>query len=220
MSSRECPSRPANGDHRRPRGARRADDDQRDRRGERRADDGERLAALESRLRLLVVHLAGRAILARVEPDDLVQEVFVRALTAPGGLPPVDPERPGDPALFALLARIARNTVVDVARTLRARKRAGRTDPLVRSEWSRVGVVESRVAAADAGPLTRAVGGETETGLVRAYRSLEPDHRRVIGLRQFEGLSAAETARRMGRSETAVHSLYRRALAAWQEAGG
>jgi len=38
----------------------------------------------------------------------------------------------------------------------------------------------------------------------------------VIGLRQFEGLSAAAAGRRMGRSEAAVHSLYRRALLAWE----
>ena len=42
----------------------------------------------------------------------------------------------------------------------------------------------------------------------------------MIGLRQFEGLSARATAQRMGRSETAVHSLYRRALAALEQALG
>ena len=51
-----------------------------------------------------------------------------------------------------------------------------------------------------------------------AYHALAPDHRRVLGLRQFEGLSAAETGARMGRSEAAVHSLYRRALVAWEAA--
>ena len=44
-----------------------------------------------------------------------------------------------------------------------------------------------------------------------------PDHRRVIGLRQFEGLSAAEVGQRLGRSESAVHSLYRRGLEAWEQ---
>jgi len=39
-------------------------------------------------------------------------------------------------------------------------------------------------------------------------------------LRRFEGHSAAEAAARMGRTETAVHSLFRRALAAWAEAVG
>jgi DNA-directed RNA polymerase specialized sigma24 family protein len=40
----------------------------------------------------------------------------------------------------------------------------------------------------------------------------------VIGLRQFEGLTAAQAGARMGRSEAAVHSLYRRALESWESA--
>jgi DNA-directed RNA polymerase specialized sigma24 family protein len=40
----------------------------------------------------------------------------------------------------------------------------------------------------------------------------------VIGLRQLEGLTAAEAGLRLGRSEVAVHSLYRRALEAWERA--
>jgi DNA-directed RNA polymerase specialized sigma24 family protein len=59
--------------------------------------------------------------------------------------------------------------------------------------------------------------GETSQELLRAFLRLTPEHRRVIGLRQLEGLPAAQAARRLGRSETAVHSLFRRALQAWSE---
>ncbi len=62
-----------------------------------------------------------------------------------------------------------------------------------------------------------AARGSAEAWLA-AFGTLTPEHRRVLGLRRFEGLSAAETAARMGRSETAVHSLFRRALVAWEEA--
>jgi len=57
---------------------------------------------------------------------------------------------------------------------------------------------------------------EIEERLEQRFRALPAEYQRVIGLRQFEGLSAREAAQRMGRSETAVHSLYRRALLAWQ----
>lgn len=179
---------------------------------------GARLAAQTERLHLLVLHLAGRAILARTEPEDLVQEVFLRALAA-DDFPAASEEDPGDAALWGLVSTIARHVVIDVARALRTRKRDGRTDPLVRSEWSRVaGVRESQLGGAAPGPATVAIGAERQRDLERGFLALDPDHRRVIGLRQFEGLSAAAAARRMGRTETAVHSLYRRALEAWETA--
>jgi RNA polymerase sigma-70 factor, ECF subfamily len=172
---------------------------------------GERLAAHESRLRLLLAHLAGRAVRARVELDDLIQEVYLRTLADARGLPP---REPGERVLWRVLASHARHTVVDVARAMRAAKRDGVHEPLRRSSWSRG---PAGLAAAEPGPATAAVVAESGRALARSYLELPPDHRRVLGLRQFEGLSARETAQRMGRSESAVHSLYRRALEAWQE---
>ncbi len=180
-------------------------------------DDGERLAALEGRLRLLLSYLAGRAIRARVELDDLIQEVYVRALTAPSGLPP---HEENDPALWRFLIRIAKNSVVDAARSIRAAKRSGNTLPLAHSDWSSAGPRASQILATTAGPSTRAACAETSRHLRERFEALLPEHRRVIGLRQFEGLSAREAAARMGRSETAVHSLYRRAIAAWAPGAG
>ena len=170
---------------------------------------GERLSGQERRLRLLCAHLAGRAVRARVELDDLLQEVFLRALAPPAALPPWEP---GEGALGRYLAQLARHAVIDVARALRAKKRAGREEPLQRSAWSQA------PTARGPGPHTAAVAGETSRGLAAAFLALAPEHRRVLGLRQFEGLSAEDAGRRMGRSASAVHSLYRRALAAWQEA--
>ena len=174
---------------------------------------GTRLAAHGRRLALLLHHFTGPAIRARVEIEDLVQEVFLRALQTPRGLP--SDAGSGDQALWAFLARIARNTVVDVARALRARKRSGRETRLDHSTWSRTGSFAVDPAARGPGPVTRLVAGETVEALQRSFDALPPDHQRVIGLRQFEGLSAELTGRRMGRSASAVHSLYRRALQAW-----
>jgi len=150
---------------------------------------------------------------ARVELDDLVQEVFLRAVTGARSLPAPEP---GDAALWRYLGRLARNSVVDAARSIRARKRDGNTLPLNHSDWSRAGPSASQILAETAGPATRLIAGETSRRLLERFQTLAPEHRRVIGLRQFEGLSARESAARMGRSETAVHSLYRRALAAWE----
>jgi len=154
--------------------------------------------------------MAGRSVRRRIEVDDLVQETFVRALTSSTALPADDTE------LWRLLTVLARHTVIDCARAIRAQRRDGRVVSLTRSDWSASGVHESQVAARTAGASTRAAQADDAARLRAAFEKLAPEHRRVLGLRQFEGLSARETALRMGRSETAVHSLYRRALEAWE----
>lgn len=172
---------------------------------------GARLVAQERRLRLLVLHLAGRAVRARVEIDDLLQEIYLRALASPRGLPAPEP---GEGPLWHVLAQLARHAVIDAARALRAARRDGRTEPLQRSDWSRSARATPAVDAP--GPHTAAAGRETGRILAQAFLALASEHRRVLGLRQFQGLSAEEAGRRMGRSTSAVHSLYRRALDAWQ----
>lgn len=173
------------------------------------SDPGARLAAHERRLLLLLAHLAGRAVRARVELADLAQEVYLRALAHPAGLPAAVP---GDGPLWGVLAHEARHVVIDAARALRTQKRAGSARTLQPSDWSRV------PAARAPGPHTEVVSTETAERLTRAFLALPAEHRRVLGLRQFEGLTAEQTAARMGRSTTAVHSLYRRALEGWQGA--
>lgn len=178
---------------------------------------GARLWDLEPRLSLLVEYLAGSALRRRVEPSDLVQETFVRAL-APGTRLPAAEE--GEEALFRWLARLARHVVVDAARAARAARRDGAPLRLERSSWSRVGVGESSLAAPLPGPRTAAAGREAGERAQEAFLALAPEHRRVLALRRLEGLSAAETAARMGRSEAAVHSLFRRALEAFERGLG
>jgi RNA polymerase sigma-70 factor (ECF subfamily) len=174
------------------------------------AEHAQRLWAFEPRLRLLFAHLAGRKLRERIEADDLVQETFLRALGS-ASLPPEN-------ELWPFLVHLARHVAIDAARALRAAKRNGSEQRLGRSDWSRAGPHESQVAARTRGPATRVAEAEGLERLAAAYTQLSPEHRRVIGLRQFEGLSAAAAGLRMGRSEVAVHSLYRRALEAWESA--
>jgi RNA polymerase sigma factor (sigma-70 family) len=188
------------------------------------ADWAERLAQEAPWLRLLVAHLAGRSLRARVEIEDLVQEVFVRALARPALFAApraASGENASEMPMRRTLALLARECVVDAARAVRAAKRgSGGTDLRLGASGSR-GLAVSALRGSVTGPATAAARGETGRELVAAFLRLSPEHRRVIGLRQLEGFSAAETARRTGRSETAVHSLYRRALQAWaEELGG
>ncbi len=175
---------------------------------------GERLVAQGRWLRLLLMHLAGRKLRQGVELEDLAQEVYVRAVAHQHLVPP---EEPKDLPLRRLLARLARTTVIDAVRAVRAAKRgAGRTPVrLARSDWSHSGLLENLVAGVQPGPATEAGQWDEQAKLLAAFERLPGDQRRVLGLRQFEGVSAAEAARRMGRSEDAIHALYRRALDGW-----
>ena len=172
---------------------------------------GERLVEQAPFLRLTLAHLAGRAVRSRIEIEDLLQEVFLRALGA-RGLPAVDE---GEASFRRFLARLARNVVIDAARSLRAAKREGKTLRLTQAGSNPDALRASALLARTRGPATRVAGHELQEDLRARFERLSPEHRRVIGLRQLEGLSAREAGLRMGRSETAIHSLYRRALVAW-----
>ena len=160
-----------------------------------------------------MTHLAGRRILSRIDAEDLVQEVYLRALASPEKVPAGES---GEASLRRYLNALARHAVIDAARAIRAAKRDGKELPLTRNDWSRFGARESGIQAHTPGPATRVQEQEEAARLQQAFESLSAEHRRVLGLRQLEGLSARDAARRMGRSETAVHSLYRRALQAWE----
>ena len=162
----------------------------------RRSDAGARLGAQERSLRLLLSPLAGAAVRRRVEIDDLVQEVWRRAWKHRGGLPPEEAEEAGR---RRFLARLARNTVVDVARAIRAAERDGGEERLARSDGSHAGVRVNRLADAAPGPATGGAAREGCERILAAYERLDPLPRRVIGLRLREGLSARDAGARMGR---------------------
>lgn len=167
------------------------------------------VAAVAGQVELLVAHLAGPALRSRVGHEDLVADVLVRLMES-------DRARGLEGEELVRYARaVTRSVVVDAARRARWAPR----------RMSSLGGTGSAGPAVEApgtgpGPGTLAARGEEAGRLVAAFLGLAPEHRRVIGLRRFEGLSAREAAARMGRTETAVHSLLRRALGAWAEASG
>lgn len=174
------------------------------------------LDELPGRLELLMVHLVGDALARRVDRADLVQETMLRILSSEATAARAE-EGPG--ALWAHARTMARRVVIDAARSARSQpRRISSLIPERRSDGGddSLGAVTFRQPGP--GPRTEAAARESAVAWLAAYRTLTPEHRRVLGLRRFEGLSAEATGARMGRSSTAVHSLFRRALAAWEEA--
>jgi RNA polymerase sigma-70 factor (ECF subfamily) len=132
--------------------------------------------------------------------EDITSDVFVRALRA---LPSyLDTGR--DPG--AWLVTIARNLVFDHYKSSRYRLEAQVEEDALLTR-----------ADSDATPEEQAVTGDVNAQLLAAVARLRPDQQEVVSLRFLQGLSVAETAQIMGRTEGAVKALQHRALRALQK---
>jgi RNA polymerase sigma-70 factor (ECF subfamily) len=127
------------------------------------------------------------------DAEDLAQRVFLLMIQA---LPRYQSR--GTP-FGAWLFRIARNAIIDHARTQRS------TEPLEAA--AEVGTVER-------GPEQQAITASEMDRVTAALARLTDDQREVVALRFFAQLSPAEIARVMGRREGTIRATQFRALAA------
>lgn len=124
--------------------------------------------------------------------QDIVQDVFVQAWH---GLRTF--QYRGEPALVAWLHKIASNAVINY---VRKRQRQPSVSLNADGEWS-------QLSGAD---MARSICERLE--LRQAIKRLSPDQQHVVALRYFAGLSNAEAAMVLGRSEGAIKALHHRAL--------
>ena len=153
---------------------------------------------------LSVIYLRmGPELRARMDPEDVVQEVAIEAIRSWHTL---SDEKNAGAWLVVLakrkVARILRDQVGVAARDPR-RERAMKTD---------IPLADRR-----SGPITVADRKDRLSLLEQALERLSEDHREVILLARIEGLPAKEVAERMGRSENAVHLLLSRAIKKLQD---
>ncbi|MFJ4295451.1 sigma-70 family RNA polymerase sigma factor [Curtobacterium sp. NPDC089689] len=131
--------------------------------------------------------------------EDVVQETMVRAWQRPAVL-----ERTPD-SVRAWLFTVARNLVVDDARSARNRHEHGTEQPVDRAEADRTDAVLDRIVVAD------------------ALASLSPDHRRVVVDAYWLGHTVPEIARRHdipeGTAKSRLHYGLRALRLALQERG-
>lgn len=128
---------------------------------------------------------------ARHEAEDLVADVFLRAMEA------LDRYEDRGLPFVAFLFRIARNAAIDRARRTRPDMSM---DDLVNHPESGQNVEFEAVRLLE------------QQALVTAMSKLKPDYREVLLLRFVEGYGAAEVGKMTGRSEGAVRTLQHRAL--------
>ena len=128
---------------------------------------------------------------AKHEAEDLVADVFIRAMQA------LDRYEDRGLPFVAFLFRIARNATIDRSRKTRPDMSI---DELVNHPESGQNVEADAV---------RSIERDT---LFNAMSKLKPDYREVLLLRFVEGHGAADVGRMTGRSEGAVRTLQHRAL--------
>ena len=157
---------------------------------------GELLERLRPRLVLWVTTRLSPALRAKVEPEDVVQEILLSVHKSLEGFQGED-----DRAFLRWLFTVAENRIRDQADHFGALKRK----------------TPEPISPHQTGPQTAAVRNEMAIKVKDALTRLNENHRQVIQMRRFEELEIAEIAQKMGKSENAVRILYCRAIQALRQ---
>lgn len=131
------------------------------------------------------------------QAEDLTETVFLKAWKALAGF------TPGKVPFRAWLFRVARNLLIDHHRMRH------RYNHLPAEPW---------LSDPSPSPEQRLIETEQNQQLADALQQLSPEHREILSLRFLSGLSHADAAKVVGRSEGAVRMLQFRALKALQAA--
>jgi RNA polymerase sigma-70 factor (ECF subfamily) len=178
------------------------------------AGDGAALGKLLERYRnyvgLLIQLQVGRRLRSKVDVEDLLQEIWLeihRKIVLFRG----SSEREFLTWARRLIGSILANQVRHYFGTKRRDLRLERAliDELDQSSRS----LNESLVASSSSPSQKAVRREQAVLLADALQKLPKDYREVIILRQLEGLSFPDVARRMERTEDSVKNVWLRALA-------
>lgn len=176
--------------------------------------DGPALGQLLERYRnymgLLVRFQVGRRLRSKVDIDDLLQEVWLeihRKIHLFRGTSEREFLTWVRRVIGSILANQIRRYIGTKGRDLRLERALA--DELDHSSRA----LNNGLVASQSSPSQQAVRREQAVLLADALQNLPEDYREVIILRQLEGLSFPDVARRMGRTEDSVKNVWLRALA-------
>jgi RNA polymerase sigma-70 factor (ECF subfamily) len=146
---------------------------------------------------------------AELSCDDLLQEAMIGAFQGIRGI-----EARGNAAFFAWLKAVARTRFLNRVKANAAAKRGGNHRRVVTPAGadSTATSVLHLVVGPYATPSVIVRQKEAADIVAKAVKKLDPDRRRVIELRFGSGMSVAEVAAQLGRSEGAVKMLISRVL--------
>ncbi|MGE3166604.1 MAG: sigma-70 family RNA polymerase sigma factor [Planctomycetota bacterium] len=176
-----------------------------------RLDAYERLETHRAWIRRMVAVRLDRRLRGRVDPSDVVQDIFVEAVTR---LPSYEAQEPSV-SLSVWVRYLALQKIAEVHRHhLGRRKRDVRREARLAGR-AREGDSEATVgtlAASGDSPSVLLAQREHALRLRTALARLGDSDREVLGLRHFEGLTNQEVAQRLELSEPAASLRYARAL--------
>jgi RNA polymerase sigma-70 factor (ECF subfamily) len=162
-------------------------------------------------LRAFVERRIGAGLRGKVDPDDVLQELAVKALHDLGRVGMIE-----DP--FAWLCHLAGQCIVDGHRRFAAGKRAARRE--VPGNTPAGGGSQDLIALLAASmttPSQAVVRNERERRLQDAIAGLPDEHREALRLRYGEGLSTREVAERLSKTDGATRVLLSRLVQRLQE---
>jgi len=145
---------------------------------------------------------------AQLEPEDVIQEVYTAAWSHLS-----ETDFDSFEAFTSWLRQIAENKLIDMHRAILADKRDIRKQAPSGSAQTGtyIGLLD-QVISPLATPSRGAARSEALAVMMVRMQQLPEDYRQVIHWRLIDGLPVAEVARRLDRSEAAIHMLCHRAL--------
>ncbi len=150
-----------------------------------------------------------------ISPEDILQETYVEIFRSIRSF-----ESTGRNAFHRWLLAVAENRLVDNVRTHRAAKRGGGRVRIAVTTGSSVAPLMEILQPTSHTPSRSAAVHEIESAVWVALAALKPEYREALQLRFLKGLSVAEVAARMKRSEWSVHKLCSRGLQRMRESLG
>jgi RNA polymerase sigma-70 factor (ECF subfamily) len=175
------------------------------------------LATYHSMLRARAVDKMGPVLAARLEAEDVLQQVYLEVLRKIESFEGRDPQ-----AFLNWTLTILDHKLADARRALHRLKRdvaREQAHPAMATQESCINLLEKLYA--QSGTPSRIVRREEAVGaLIASVSRLSDTYRQVIQLRFLEGRSVEQVAERLGKSSAAVKMLTMRALAELRELMG
>lgn len=158
-------------------------------------------------LRLLAQRQLDTALNARIDASDVVQQTFLEAHRDLATF-----QGTAEAQFVAWLKQILVHNVASATQThVVARKRSARREQSM-DDSGMFGAVKQSLPADQPSPSSRVMRGEAAVRLAQAMDALPPDQCEAMRLRYLEGMSLAEIAKRLKRSEMAAAGLLKRGL--------